>query len=105
MTRKKVCLNELLNQYSDLFPGDRFASHSYDLGRAHLASHQIFSENPVFIKQPPYRVSHVNKPKIKEHIQDMLQHDIRPSDSPWSSPVIIIGKKMVVVDLLSMNTS
>ena len=102
---EKVRLNELLNQYSDLF-----ASHSYDLGRTHLASHHISLENPVPIKQPTYRVSHVNKPKIQQHIQDMLQHDIiHPSDSPWSSPINIIGKKVggsrFVVNYRKLNSS
>ena len=101
---QKVQLNTLLNEYSDLF-----ANHSYDLGRTHLATHEISVENAAPVKQRPYRVSHTNKPKIKQHLQDMLHHDIiRPSQSPWSSPVIIIGKKdggsRLVVDYRQLNS-
>ena len=101
---QKVQLNTLLNKYSDLF-----ANHSYDLGRTHLASHEISVEKAAPVKQRPYRVSHVNKPKIQQHLQDMLQHDIiGPSQSPWSSPVIIIGKKdggnRFVVDYRQLNS-
>ena len=82
---------------------------SFNLGRTHLASHEISVENAAPVKQRPYRVSHVNKPEIQQHLQDMLQHDIiRPSQSPWSSPVIIIGKKdggsRFVVDYHQLNS-
>ena len=101
---QKVQLNTLLNEYSDLF-----ANHSYDLGRTHLATHEISVENAAPVKQRPYRISHTNKPKIQQHLQDMLHHDIiRPSQSPWSSPVIIIGKKdggsRFVVDYRQLNS-
>ena len=101
---QKVQLNTLLNKYSDLF-----ANHSFDLGRTHLASHNISVENALPVKQRPYRVSHVNKPKLQQHLQDMLQHNIiRQSQSPWSSPVIIIGKKddgrRFVVDYRQLNS-
>ena len=101
---QKAQLNTLLSEYSDLF-----ANHSYDSGRTHLAGHEISVENVTPVKQRPYRVSHVNEPKIQQHLPDMLQHDIiRPSQSPWSSPIIIIGKKdggsHFVVDYRQLNS-
>ena len=98
---QKVQLNTLSTKYSNLF-----ANYSYDLGRTHSSSHEISIENAAPVKQRPNCVSRVNKPKIQQHLQEMLQHDInRPSQCPWSSPVIIIGKKMVVVTLLWITVS
>ena len=96
-------LKQLLSNYSDIF-----ATHDRDLGRTDLASHTISLENSTPIRQRPYRVSPANKPHISTHIQEMLDHNIiRPSQSPWSSPVIIIPKKdggtRFVVDYRKLN--
>ena len=89
-------LKHLLSNYSDIF-----ATQDRDLGRTDLASHTISLENSTPIRQRPYRVSPANKPHISTHIQEMLDHNIiRPSQSPWSSPVIIIPKRTGVHDLL-----
>jgi hypothetical protein len=46
------------------------------------------------IQSYPYRKSAKETQIINEQIQDMLEsHIIRPSSSPWSSPVVIIKKK------------
>ena len=100
---EKDKLRQLLSQYSDLF-----ATNSNDLGRTSLISHSITVDNPVPIRQRPYRVSPAHKDTVSTHINDMLQHDIiRPSMSPWSSPVIIIPKKdggtRFVVDYRKLN--
>ena len=60
---QKAQLNTLLNEYSDLS-----ANHSYDLGQTHLASHEISVANAAPVKQRPYRISHVNKPKVQQHL-------------------------------------
>ena len=96
-------MRQLLSQYSDLF-----ATNSNDLGRTSLISHSITVDNPIPIRQRPYRVSPAHKDTVSTHINDMLQHDIiRPSMSPWSSPVIIIPKKdggtRFVVDYRKLN--
>ena len=68
---QKVQLNTLSTKYSNLF-----ANYSYDLGRTHSSSHEISIENAAPVKQRPNCVSRVNKPKIQQHLQEMLQHDI-----------------------------
>ena len=46
------------------------------------------------IKSRAYRVNPATQEKIDQHIDDLLKGGIiRPSISPWSSPIIIVGKE------------
>lgn len=46
------------------------------------------------LKQRPYRVPPSTATLIEEEVKNMLQNGIiRPSNSPWSSPVILVTKK------------
>ena len=46
------------------------------------------------INQRPYRVSSTERLIISEEVQKMLEEGtIQPSESPWSSPVVLIRKK------------
>ena len=101
---EKVQLHQLLTKYSDIF-----ATHPHDLGRTHLASHKILVDHSVPIKQRPYCVLHAHKQDVTDHVHDMSDHHlIRPSQSPWSSPVIIVPKKdggtRFVVDYRKLNS-
>ena len=65
-------------------------------------------QNSVPIRQRPYRVAPKHQSDITNHIQDMLDHDIiRPSVSPWSSPILLVPKKdggtRFVVDYRRLN--
>ena len=41
----------------------------------------------------PYRVSHKEREVVREHVKSMLESDvIEPSNSPWSSPVVLAPK-------------
>ena len=64
---EKDKLRQLLSQYSDLF-----ATNSNDLGRTSLISPSITVDNPVPIRQRPYRVSSAHKDTVSTHINDML---------------------------------
>lgn len=45
------------------------------------------------IKQPSYRVSPNKRQRMKEAVQYLLDHNLaEPSDSPWSSPCLLVTK-------------
>ena len=56
--------------------------------------HQIETGNQSPIKQPICRVPFVYQNKIAEMVESMeKQVVIKPSTSPWSSPVVLVPKK------------
>ncbi|CAM5073737.1 unnamed protein product [Eretmochelys imbricata] len=83
MQRQRI--QELCTSYAPTFsatPGlTERAYHSIDTGNAHP------------IRVQPYRVSPQAKTAIEREIQDMLQMGvIRPSESAWASPVVLVPK-------------
>ncbi|CAM5092029.1 unnamed protein product [Eretmochelys imbricata] len=83
MQRQQI--QELCTSYAPTFsatPGlTERAYHSIDTGNAHP------------IRVQPYRVSPQAKTAIEREIQDMLQMGvIRPSESAWTSPVVLVPK-------------
>lgn len=64
------------------------------LGRTSTVSHHIDTGSNAPLRQRPYRVSAKERQVISEHVDDMLQRGvIRPSHSPWASPVVLVTKK------------
>ncbi|CAM5073446.1 unnamed protein product [Natator depressus] len=62
-------------------------------GLTERAYHSIDTGNAHPIRAQPYRVSPQAKTAIEREIQDMLQMGvIRPSNSAWPSPVVLIPK-------------
>ena len=79
----------MLTPYKDIF-----ASSSLDLGHTTIVEHSIDTGNARPIKQVPYRVSQAQRSEIDQQISNMLcQNIIKPSSSPWSSPVTLVKKK------------
>lgn len=65
------------------------------LGRTHTVLHPIDTGSHAPLRQRPYRVSPAERRVIAEQVDDMLQRGIiQPSCSPWSSPVVLVKKKM-----------
>jgi hypothetical protein len=86
---EKQKLSELLNSYRDVF-----ANTSAEIGRSHITKMHIDTGDHSPIKQAPYRTGPAQKAIIEHHIDQMLGQDIiRPSYSPWSSPVVLVKKK------------
>ena len=83
-------LQKLLSKYSDLFVGTEG-----QLGRTNMVKHSITtSEGP--IRQPMHRLPVALKDTVDTQVQQMLHHNIiQPSCSPWSSPVVMVKKRMV----------
>ena len=79
-----------------------------DLGCSKLRDYRIelLDDSPIFI--PPYRKSIAEREEIKLEIDKMLKAGIiRPSRSPWSSPVIMVpkkgGTKRMCIDFRKLN--
>ena len=81
-------LQALLQEFSDVFSkGD------HDLGQTHLLEHEIHTEGPP-VRLPQRRQNPAVRKEEAHQIGEMLQHDvIRPSTSPWASPVVMVRKK------------
>lgn len=79
----------LLTTYAPLFD---FRCPS--LGVAKRVSHHIDTGDSPPLRQAPYRVSASERKIIEREVDDMLSKNvIRPSCSPWASPVVLVTKK------------
>ena len=46
------------------------------------------------IRQPPYRLPHYKRDKMKKEVDYLLEHDLAvPSSSPWASPCLLVPKE------------
>ena len=82
-------LHELLQEFSGLFiePSSLQPTREVDHGIA-------LKEGTEPINVRPYRYAHYQKNEIEKQVQDMLQSGlVRPSTSPFSSPVLLVKKK------------
>ncbi|XP_068240406.1 uncharacterized protein [Palaemon carinicauda] len=63
-------------------------------GRKNVLYHDVDVGDAKPIKQCPYRLNPVKKKIVQEEVRYMLDHDlIKPSCSPWSSPVVLVKKE------------
>src|SRR5208282_1201099 len=94
---------EFMQQHKDLFVWK-----PNEFGRTSVVTHHIDTEDATPIKQRFYRTSYQNQQFIKEEIGHLLDVGlISPSNSQWSSPVVIVekknGKKRLCVDYRKLN--
>ncbi|GFV18818.1 retrovirus-related Pol polyprotein from transposon 297 [Trichonephila clavipes] len=84
--------SELLRKFSGLFTKtDKSTAAKTNV------KHRIFTGDHAPINQRAYRVSPTERRIIHEEVQKMLDEDIvQPSESPWSSPIVLVRKKTVV---------
>lgn len=72
----------------------RFADDLFELETTTVLTHAIQTENAEPIKQRAYRMSPKENEFIKAEIDKLLTKGfIKPSNSPWSSPVVLVKKK------------
>ena len=63
-------------------------------GRTNLVQHHISAGDATPIQQKPYRVPYAQRDLVKQELDRMLQANvIRPSTSPWASPIVLVPKK------------
>ncbi|GMF35670.1 unnamed protein product [Phytophthora fragariaefolia] len=85
---QKVLLRDMLSLFRDMF-----VETSLKPGRTDLLKFTIDTGQHPPIKQRPYRVSHAVGERMESEIQQYLELGlIRPSTSPWASPVLMIRK-------------
>lgn len=82
-------LLKLLREYEDMF-----SKSSSDIGRTVVVKHNINTGFEPVIKQNLRRIPMHKKQEVKELLNDMLEREvIRTSNSPWSSPIVLVKKK------------
>ena len=88
-TNQGLKFRHLLEKFADIFATD-----INELERTNLVSHRIFTEDVPPIRSRPYSIPPSEQTFIKEKIQRMMKHKlIRPSNSSWTSPVVLVKKK------------
>lgn len=77
-----------LSEFSDVFALD-----TRDAGRTHMAECHVETGDARPIKQRAYRLSQMENEHIAKEVQELLDKGfIRPSNSPWASPVVLAPK-------------
>lgn len=82
---------------------------THEIGHSKLVKHRIITTDEVPVRKRAYRVSVPRQQFIDSEIQELLSKNIiRPSVSPWASPVVIVPKKggdlRLCVDYRGLNT-
>ena len=81
-------LNKLFREYQDVF-----SQGEDDLGNTPLLEHTIKTRGPP-LRQPYRRQNPAVRREEMTQVQQMLSSNvIRPSNSPWASPVVMVRKK------------
>lgn len=107
-SEEKLAIVNICKKFSDVFYDEKS-----DLSFSNAVKHQIrtVDETPVYVK--PFRHPHSMKEEIQKQVQKLLDNKvIRPSISPYSSPVWIVPKKVdasgqkkfrMVIDFRKLN--
>ena len=87
---------------------DIIAEKMSELGKATGAKHSIVTLGPP-VFSPPRRNARALQQVIRENVEEMLLHDIiRPSTSPYSSPIVLVpkktGEKRFCIDYRKLNS-
>ena len=86
---EKELLFHLLMEYADVF-----AFKSGQIGRTNILKHRIDTGNTPPVHLLPRRIPQSRREEMAKLVKDMLEQGaIQQSDSPWSSPVVLVKKK------------
>lgn len=89
-SEEKTSVLSLCNKFNDIF-----FSKNQQLTFTNQVKHQIKTTDDVPIYSKSYRYPFVHKNEVETQISEMLEQGIiRPSFSPWSSPIWIVPKKL-----------
>ena len=92
---EKSMLLPLLKEFADIFSIDK-----NDIGLTDAVQHEIDTGQEKPIACPYRRVPMPLEDKVEGMVQDLVNKGIiRPSDSPWNAPLVVVPKKMETLDL------
>jgi predicted aspartyl protease len=94
---------KIVYQYQDVFDWN-----NDELGCTPLIKHRIITEDVPPIRSRPYRMCPAEIESLKYELNKLSELGvIRPSNSPWSSPIILVKKKdnsyRLVIDYRKLN--
>jgi transposase InsO family protein len=73
---------------------DVFSLSEFDIGCSQLGQHDILMDDDTPIKQRFRRIPPSIFEEVRQHLQNMVNTGvIRPSVSPWASPIVLVRKK------------
>uniref|UniRef100_A0A2C9KYW7 Peptidase A9 domain-containing protein n=1 Tax=Biomphalaria glabrata TaxID=6526 RepID=A0A2C9KYW7_BIOGL len=80
---------KLILEFMDIMPNDE-----NDCGRTNLVQHSIDTGNARPIRKPSRRLQLAKQQEALDMLERMKQQEvIKPSNSPWCSPVVLVKKK------------
>ena len=86
---EKEMVESLLVRYQDVF-----SSSEFDIGRTTWVKHSINTGDAAPVRQPLRRSSPQQRAEVERQVHELLAKGlIEPSNSPWSSPVVLVSKK------------
>ena len=86
---QKQQLKTLINSYEGIF-----ASNPKKPSLVKDMQHHIITSEALPVNTKPHRIPHAWQDEVNKQIEEMLKNDIiRPSSSPWNSPIILVKKK------------
>ncbi|MCO5604708.1 hypothetical protein L7F22_058878 [Adiantum nelumboides] len=98
-------LSKFLNQFQDVFIGDIPGELPPKRGDDDHAIELILGSSPP--NKPPYRVSQAQQEEIMRQVNELVEKGMRPSFSPFRSPVLLVHKKdgtyRMCVDYRALN--
>ena len=87
-------LKSLLNEFKEMLSVD-----DDDLGQTKLVYHEINTGDALPVRQPARRLPFHQKAEVCQLLDNMLSRGIiEHSNGPWSSPIVLVTKKMAQPD-------
>ena len=79
-------LQKVMNEFSDVLQGTP--------GRTKLTKHSINTGSARPVRLSPYRIPHAYREAVPKELKEMtVAGVIEPSQSEWSSPIVVVKKK------------
>ncbi|XP_065197542.1 uncharacterized protein LOC135829063 [Sycon ciliatum] len=81
-------VQDLLSEYADCV-----STGPFDTGHTDVFTHTINTAGAPPVRLAPRRLPIHQQQEVREHIDNLRDHDIiRPSNSPWSAPIVVVRK-------------